>query len=367
MINLLLLLVFLACIGLTAAWMAENPGSVTIHWFDYRIDTSFAFLMVTALVAAFVIAYAWILIRRVMLAPVYFSERRSLKHYRKGLAAITQSIAALAAADSKTALTYTRKAEKLLGRTPLVLLLSAQIARTQGDDGKTRMLLTQMLDHEETEYLAARSLAEFASKQQLFPKALELAKRAQAINPADIAALISLHIRLKQWQEAMLAIDKAVRKGKISRNAMRHYKGLVHLQQGTELLAAGQTDGALAAAHFTLKELPGFIPAIIFAANAFAASRHQRKAIHLLFSAWKKTPHPQLAGALRSVLAAEPKERQAKLMRKWAAIRREPPLSDTAWVCGACAQASPEWHTHCPACGEFDKMEWKKREIKFAA
>src|SRR5688572_6132532 len=131
MINLLLLLLFLACLGITAAWIAENPGSVTIYWFDYRIDTSFAFLLLLAILAAITLSYAYIFIRRVILSPGDFLERRSIKHYRKGLTELTFSVAALAAADIKKAETHTRKAEALLGRTPMTLLLSAQIARSQ--------------------------------------------------------------------------------------------------------------------------------------------------------------------------------------------------------------------------------------------
>jgi len=318
MINLLLLLFFLGCLGIATAWMAENPGHVTIHWFDYRIDTSFAFLLVMALIAAVVVAYGWILVRRLILAPVHFSERRNLKHYRKGLTELTYSVAALASADTREAEIHTRKAEKLLGRIPLTLLLSAQIARSHGDDAKTRLLLEQMLEHKETEYLAARSLSDAASKQQMFPKALALAERAHALNPKGIESIVSLHTRLGQWQEAMLAIDKAVRKGRITRASMRHYKGCVYLQQGIQLLGEGHSEAALAAARHALKQLPEFTPAVLFAAKAFAANGYKRKSEKLL--------------------------------------KKLPPAHSTSWTCNACGHASPEWHAHCPACDAFDTL-----------
>ena len=57
MINILLLQLFLACTGIVGAWIAENPGIVSIYWFDYRIDTSFAFLMLVALLSAILLSY----------------------------------------------------------------------------------------------------------------------------------------------------------------------------------------------------------------------------------------------------------------------------------------------------------------------
>jgi len=364
MINLLLLLVFLTCIGITAAWVAENPGNVTIHWFDYRIDTSFAFLLVLLLVSAVVLAYAYTLIRRIVLAPEYVSNRRSLKRYKKGLTELTYSVAALAAADNKGAQLHTRKAEKLLGRTPITLLLSAQIARSHGDEDKTRMLLTQMLEHPETEYLAARSLSDVATKQQMLPNALTLAERAHALNAGSLAPVLSLQLRLGLWQQGMIAIDKTVRKGKITRSEMRHYKGILYVQQGKQLLEAGQKEAALAAAKQALKQLPYFVPCVLFAAKAFAANGQQGKAISLLFRAQDKTPHAQLAEALRNAIAREPENKQAKLRKKLAATAQSD-ATHSSWICSACGHATREWDAHCPNCAAFDTLEWKQRDLAF--
>lgn len=370
MIDLLLLLLFLTCIGITGAWVAENPGHVVIHWFDYRIDTSFAFLLLLAITVVAVLTFAGGLLRRLILLPSRLSEERNLRHYRKGMVEITYSVAALAAADVRGAELHTRKAEKLMGQTPLTLLLSAQIARSQGDESKTRAMLEEMLGHAETEYLAARSLSDAASKQQQLPRALSLAERAQAINPkekAPVHAVISLHVRLGQWQEALLAVNKAVRRGSMSRNDMRHYRSIIYLQQGLPLLASHRYDAAMAAARAALRETPDFLPAQLFSARAFAGGGQQEKALKLILRAWKKTPHPQLSDTFRSIVAAGPKERQAKLMKKWSALYDAPPRSDAAWVCGNCGQPAAEWSAHCPSCQAFDTLEWKKRELKFAA
>ena len=235
MIDLFLLLVFIACLGIVAAWLAENPGSVTIHWFDYRIDTSFAFLLLLALIAAALLVFIYSLVHRLMRAPKRHAERRELKHHRQGLTEITHSVAALAAADIAGAESHIRKAEKFLGKGPLVLLLSAQVAKSRGDDEKTRLMLEQMLDHKETEYLAARSLSDAAGRKKLFPKALALAERAMALNPKEtgsLASVVGLHVRLGQWQEAMHAIGRVTRKGHVKRADIRRLpRSIVHLAQ----------------------------------------------------------------------------------------------------------------------------------------
>src|SRR5271156_2668235 len=111
MITLLLLLLLIAALGIASAWMAENPGSVVIHWFDYRIDTSFAFLLLLALVAMFVIIFILGLTRRIIVFPERMLQARQLKFYRQGITQLTHGVAQLAAGEIESADTHTRKAQ----------------------------------------------------------------------------------------------------------------------------------------------------------------------------------------------------------------------------------------------------------------
>lgn len=169
MIRLLLCLVFLAGVGFAAAWMADHPGNVVVHWFDYRIDTSIAFLALIALGVAGICMYIAMLFFYLFSAPRRFRERLRLKHHQQGLAELTYGVASLAAADDVSASRHVRKAEKLLGTTPLGLLISAQIAKIRGDDETARLLLTQMLNHKETKQMAARLLSPPRSDSRQLP------------------------------------------------------------------------------------------------------------------------------------------------------------------------------------------------------
>jgi HemY protein len=319
MISLLLLLFFIGCLGIVAAWMAENPGSVVIHWSSYQVDTSFAFLMLLVLVSAFAAVAVIGVTRRITLFPERVLQARQLKYYQQGMARLTHSVAALAAGEIESAEAHTRKAKKLLGNTPLVLLLSAQIAGSRGDDNKTRVLLEEMLGHKETEYLAARSLSDAAHKQQLFSKALTLAQRAHSLNAKSLPAVVSLHVKLHHWQEALHALDQAVRKGQITLSERRHYRGTVRLLQGQQCIEHHHMDAALVIAKQVLKDLPHFAPATAFAARAFAANGLKKKADKLN------------AGLIK--------------------------LPSGSWACSDCNHTAKTWDAHCPSCGAFDTLK----------
>lgn len=362
MINLLLFLFAITGIAIGAAWFAEHPGSVTIYWFDWRIDTSFAFLFLLVLIAAFLIASIWVLIRKIIHFPTQYRQKRQIRYYTRGLSELTYSVAALAAADAKGAMLHTRKAERLLGKTPLTLMLSAQVAKSQGDEEKTRTLLAQMLEHKETEYLAARSLSDAASKQQHFTQAVALAQRAYDIGPKDtaaVAAMVGLYLRSNQWQPALDAIRKAARTATVSATTLQRLKGMVHIKRGQQLLADGRSEEAFVHAKLGLRSLPDFIPATTLAARAYHAQGHDWWAQRILLKGWKKRQHPDIADTLEEITARLPESKRQQIMKKLAATAPLPVPSDAHWNCTSCHRASDRWDTHCPACDAFDTVVWK--------
>jgi HemY protein len=158
MIKLWLFLFFLAGLGFAATWVADHPGNAVIYWLDYRIDTSFAVLGLTAILVAWFLVYFHSIVHHIATAPKRLQERRQLKNFEHGLRELTYSVSALAGSDLLTAEKHAQKAQRFLGQTPMGLLISAQIARTRGDEEKTRALLDVMLKHKETSQIATRLL-----------------------------------------------------------------------------------------------------------------------------------------------------------------------------------------------------------------
>jgi HemY protein len=381
MIRLIASLALLAVLALAGAWVADNPGEVTIFWFGYRIDTSFAFLLAGACVLGIVCAYLFIAARWLVLAPLRLSSRRSNGQYRKGLSALTQSLTALASGDAALAEQHTRKAQKFLGTTPLTLLLAAQTARLRGDDSNTHALLTRMLDFKETEFLAARSLAEAASKQQTYATALPLAQRAHEANPKErhaALALTSLQLRAGQWQEALGTLARARRKGALARSESKQFEGLVMLQQAEHLLNDSRSEAALATAQAALKRLGHFVPAIVLVARSFIAAGKPEAAMRLVLMHWKECPHPELAATLRIAIAKLPPEQQMKQAKRLTELMPGHPesqlaLAETAIKCRqwdvARTALKPVLDSHAPmrACKLMAYVEQGERADSQAA
>lgn len=164
MMRLWIIALSLLAVGIAAVWVADHPGSVTIHWFDYRVDTSFAFLFFVFLVVAWLLAAVFAGLHSLAKLPQRYSQRQHLKHLQLGMGELTASVAALAASDILTAERHAAKARKLLGVTPMELLISAQIAKSRGETDRARELFQAMLAHKETRKTATLLLEDGSPK-----------------------------------------------------------------------------------------------------------------------------------------------------------------------------------------------------------
>lgn len=321
MINLLLFLFFIACSSLSIAMIVDNPGSVTMLWFDYQVETSVAFIILVIILAAIFLVLFTLLLRLIIASPSQFLQRRNVKQLNNGITELTYSIAALASSNITAAETHVHKVEKLLGKTPLTILLSAQIAKNKGNEATTHALLEQLLEFKETEYLATRSLSDSASKNDNLPKALLLAKKALEMNPKDSAtatSVASLQIRLKHWDEAVATLQKS----KLARGEKARLIALTQLARGELLMASGYYEEALSLVKNIISNLSDFPPAIAFCANIYDKNQMSKKAAKL----------------------------RARLS--------EYTVGGT-WICKTCGHHNKIWTIHCDSCSDFDTMEWK--------
>lgn len=308
------LLILVAALGLMAAWIGANPGSVTMLWFGYQIETSVAVLLLLAIIASMLATFAYNLLKKIYLAPRRYSERRTVKQYRTGFAEITHSIAALAASDVSAAARHARKAEKALGTTPLTLLLRAQISKNAGSDEESRQLLEQLLEFPETEYLAAKSLSDVAVKRDMLPQALTLAERAHKTNPrarGGAWSVFGLLLDGGNFQEAEIHARKAQKSGAFSFSDMTEAKGKIALRQAENSLANGHKENALALARKAVKCLPGDVKAAELCAKLYMETGQAKKAAAVIQKQWTIAASSELARIfLQSIELEKPKKRE---------------------------------------------------------
>ena len=125
MIRTLILVAVFAVLAAGGAWLADRPGSVTLEWQGWRVDTTVAFLVFAVAVLAAELAGLFYLFALVGGAPGRFAASRRMRRRERGYRALTQGMVAVAAGDAAEAQRQSKRADSLLHDPPLTMLLAA--------------------------------------------------------------------------------------------------------------------------------------------------------------------------------------------------------------------------------------------------
>lgn len=277
---------FLAAVVAVAVawWVSLLPGSITATIGATTLQTSTPFAVLLAAIA-FVVLYAvFRLIAWVLSVPRRVREGSGTRTRIKGELALNRALIALAADDSGGARREADKGRRLLGDTPLTLLIAAQAGRQAGREDEATALYEQLAERSDSRLLGLRGLMRVAVEQEDWERATALATEAEKAHPG--AAWLRDERRYMaqatgDWNEA-LRLSSADNKAALA-----------------VIAAQNETDpkAALALSKQAFDAEPTLAPAAIAYAKALRANGKQRQAQDVLRSAWSAAPHPDLANA----------------------------------------------------------------------
>lgn len=422
MIRLILLFLGIAVLALAAVWLADHPGNVEIQFQAFSIDTSFAALILVAVVGAVLVAgTVWLVgwVRRDM--PIWGSNQ-VIKRQRRGLKIMNQSLVALSAGDHKLALQLVQQAEVLLPPQPLVHLIAAEAAGRSGDFKAAKKRYEALEKSEDGRLLGLRGLLSDARRMGHENEALRLARTAFEENrksPWVLKTLFALEVAAGNWNEADLALTKVAKENLIDKDQVARHRGALQYAEATEKVLSGDKPAARKLFKKSLGDRPDFAPAIVALARLEQSLGNTRQATKLIIDAWARAPHPSLAAAYKELDASEaaadwlkrvrtlitvvPEHPQSRLVLvdammdagHYDAVR---PLLDTLlkdapsrtawqyrlalahvqgddpdpietalkhandgahWHCSDCGHVPKGWSPLCPECATFDSLEWR--------
>jgi len=319
MIRALWFIAKVAIVVAIAVWLANRPGTVTIDWQGYIVELGFGIAVLIAVAALGAAALLYRLVRAIVRAPRNIGRYSRSRRRERGYQALTRGMVAVAAGDAATARKMARKADGLLNEPPLTMLLSAQAAQLQGDDRAAHEYFTAMLDRPETAFLGLRGLLTQAIKSGDRVEALQLARRAQSLQPNTpwlLGTLYDLEARSGDWAAAEGTLQQAVQAGAINAEQGRRHRAALLLERSFEAERRGRGDAALSHAQAAHDLMPGFVPAAARAARLLVSAGKHKQASKAVDRSWRIAPHPELADAYREVVAGYDPLTRVKLFEK---------------------------------------------------
>jgi HemY protein len=294
----LFVLIALAVLVIAAATIADYPGNVEITWQGWEIGTSVGVLVAAVAVVALVLWALFALLAGVVRLPRRFRRNRRERRRRAGEVAVTRGLIALAAGDAAAAQRHAGRAETLLARSPLTLLLAAQAAQLAGDDAAARRRFTALLAEKDGEFLGLRGLIGQALKSGDRDDALRLARRANGLSPNAkwvFETLFALEVRAGRWEAARDALDGATRRHLLPEARAAHHRGVILYELSRAAEAAGERRQALSLATSAAAAAPDLAPLAVRHARLLIAQDRRRAARRTVEQAWRLAPHPDLA------------------------------------------------------------------------
>lgn len=396
-----------AAVVIALAWgVSILPGTWSGVIGETRFETSTP-VALALLLLVFAVLYLLVrLLAGLVSMPRRLRRRQARVARVRGDRAVTRTLVALAASDGDAATREADRSRRLLGDTPLTLLLAAQAGRQSGDDKAAEGAFRLLSERGDAPFLGLRGLLRQAVARGDWDTADTLARRADAAYPGakwlrDERQTLAL--RTGQWEEALRL------SGPDARAALA-------------VAAADAAPNADAGLRLA-KQAWRADPALALAVVAYAARLRQvgksRKADDLMSRAWAEHPHPAIAEeylrhhtgtrdrvqAAARLANANPGHPESLLMQGRAALDAGMPAEarkyveaargkgfnqrrlwmlaadvaehegdvsagqdalrhasaagpDPVWRCGACGTVHEAWRPVCDACGTAAQVAW---------
>ena len=298
MIRTVIFIFVATLVVLSAAWLADHPGKLTMVWGGGRLDVKLPAVLAGLLLFTIFVGLLYRLWWGIRRAPKAFRNARQIRKRERGYKALTQGMVAVAAGDANEAKSQARKADNLLGEPPLTMLLSAQAAQLNGDEAAAKRYFNSMLKRSETAFLGLRGLLMQAERDGDTAAALAYADRAKILQPKTLWVLtkmFELQIQQGQWQSALLTLNQAIKTNEAKIAYGKDLRPTVLLGCSIEAGHSGDRAGALSFAEKAHKEQPQNLSAIVRRAELMNEEGTTRGLQKLIKGAWTHSPHPALA------------------------------------------------------------------------
>jgi len=322
MIRVLLFILCVVAAALGLAWFADRPGTVTVEWLGYQIETS-AFVGALAIAAIVVLLILlWAVLRYLFTRPAAIAAYARERRKKQGYDALSRGLLAIGVGDRALAQRYAGIAARSLPREPLTALLHAQAAQLKGDRAAARRAFEAMLDRPETQLLGVRGLFLEAKRSNDNAAALVLAEQAVRRDPKlawGVNALFDLQARAGDFDGALDTLAIARQNGHVEPDvAVRRRAALLTAE--ARGLESSDPNKALALSSEALRLAPSLVPAAEIAGRILASKGESRLASRLVSRTWKLSPHPDLALVYVHARPGDPPRERVKRAKHLASL-----------------------------------------------
>ncbi|NNE87546.1 MAG: heme biosynthesis protein HemY [Silicimonas sp.] len=375
LVKIILFLTLIAAAAWGAGYLLEAEGGVRLS----IANTELTFGPLASVIGLLVLVVAiWLTLKIIGLVVAflrfmagdetavtrYFSRNRE----RKGYDALAEGMMALASGEPRIALTKADKAERLLKRDDLTMLLTAQAAEQSGDRARAEEAFKRLLKDDRTRFVGVRGLMKQKLEAGDTDTAMKLAERAFALKPKHTETqdvLLNLQAGSHDWSAARQTLAAKLKHGSLPRDVHKRRDAVLALGQARDIIDEDKSIEAREAAIEANRKSPDLIPAAVMASDAYVAQGKPKNAARVLKKAWEALPHPDLAAAFARINPDEtPKDRIHRFTALTSQHREDP---ETRMLAAELRIAAEDFPAARKALGDLPETDPTARSLTIMA
>jgi HemY protein len=301
MIRFLFFIALVLGLGWAFAWVADRPGDLVLTLSGMRYEVSLTTALAAFIAAVVLVMLTWFIIRTTLDSPQIVRRFFRARRRDRGYQALSTGLIAAGAGNAAAARQLSVRAHGFLSadQEPLIHYLDAQVALLEGKGAEARQVFETMLASGETRALGLRGLFLEAERAGDPVAARHYAERALETAPAlEWAgdAVLAARTREGDWDKALALVEERRRRKGADKAAAQRHRAVLLTAKAISNLDTHPAE-AKAAALEAAKLAPDFVPAVSVAARSLFKADDLRKGSKLIETAWKTSPHPELADA----------------------------------------------------------------------
>jgi HemY protein len=373
--KVLLFVTLIAAATVGAGRLIDTGGGLRIALAGWEFTLGPLQAVIAALV---VVGLLWLVLRIVglLIAVLRFlsGDETAISRYfdrnreRRGYAALSEAMLALASGEGRVAMARAAKAERLLHKPELTTLITAQAAQLSGDRERAKEAYKALLADERSRFVGIRGLMRLKLDEGDTATALKLAEKAFALKPRHAETqdlLLKLQAGASDWAGARATLGAKLKSGALPRDVYRRRDAVLALQEARTVVDEGATIEAREAAIAANRQSPDLIPAAAMAARSYIAQGNARHATRVLKKAWEAQPHPDLAAAFAEIAPDETPRDRLKRFRTLTALH--PDHEETRLLLAELAIAAEDFPEARRALGDLPQSHPTARALTIMA
>lgn len=289
-------LFFKLALGIIAGvFLSLNPGTVSIAWFDYRIEMPVAILIIGVFLVIVLLISLHGLWRKLWLIPERYIKFMQKRRRLKGEKLLIEGLTAIAAEQVEEASHSIELAKVLIPDSPLTLFVAAQAAYTRHDSNKAKLYFETMYKQPSLRFLGLRGLVLQAKEKKDWLQAEGFLKEALKLRPDSPwvhEQILENQIRLGELSQNQVIQTQSIQRF-LPTNQWNSHSAIMYWLKASKV--NDDSDQYLA----LLIKAHNFSPENVAIACKLATSYHDRqdysKAQKILKNTYEIQPHRELA------------------------------------------------------------------------